>query len=150
MAYMRCSSSTNFFDDCHCSNDPAFFRYKPKKFTRSLIFLCFPVPANFPASQLYSFLQTESITWPTDALRREPECRPHFIDMLSLHQLSMLSVWGGTIFFPGTLIDLFTHTAAILNQFDVRSIIGCPGGMSAFRLYFRALFGTFCLKVFLE
>ena len=47
-------------------------------------------------------------------------------------------------------IDLFTDTAAILNSFDLRSIIGCPGGMSTFRLYFRALFGTFFLKVFLE
>jgi len=47
-------------------------------------------------------------------------------------------------------IDLFTDTAAILNEFDLRSIIGCPGGMSTFRLYFRALFGTFFLKVFLE
>ena len=37
------------------------------------------------------------------------------------------------------LIDLFTDTAAILNKFDLRSIIGCPGGMSTFRLYFRAL-----------
>ena len=48
------------------------------------------------------------------------------------------------------LINLFTDTAAILNEFDLRSIIGCPGGMSTFRLYFRALFGTFFLKVFLE
>ena len=47
-------------------------------------------------------------------------------------------------------IDLFIDTAAILNQFDLKSIIGCQGGMSTFRLYFRALFGTFCLKVFLE
>ena len=47
-------------------------------------------------------------------------------------------------------IDLFTDTAAILNKSDLRSIIGCPGGMSAFRLYFRALFGTFFRKVFLE
>ena len=47
-------------------------------------------------------------------------------------------------------IDLFTDTAAILNKFDLRSIIGCPGGMSAFRLYFPALFGIFFLKVFLE
>ena len=52
---------------------------------------------------------------------------------------------------------LFTETAAILNKFNLRSIIGCPGGglggkvfMSTFRLYFRALFGTFFLKVFLE
>ena len=28
--------------------------------------------------------------------------------------------------------------------------IGCSGGMSTFRLYFRALLGTFFLKVFLE
>ena len=28
--------------------------------------------------------------------------------------------------------------------------MGCPGGMSTFRLYFRALFGIFFLKVFLE
>ena len=46
--------------------------------------------------------------------------------------------------------ELFTDTAAILNEFDLRSIIGCPGGMSIFRLYFRALFGTFFVKVFLE
>ena len=51
------------------------------------------------------------------------------------------SVWG---------IDLFTDTVAILSQFDLRSIIGCPGGISKFRLYFRALFGTFFIKVFLE
>ena len=44
-------------------------------------------------------------------------------------------------------IDLFTDTAAI---FDLRSYVGCPGYMSTFRLYFRALFGTFFLKVFLE
>ena len=49
-----------------------------------------------------------------------------------------------------SLMDLFTDTAAILNQFDLRSIIGCPGGVSTFRLYFRALFGTFFLEVFLE
>ena len=47
-------------------------------------------------------------------------------------------------------IDLFTDTAAIMNSFDLRSIVGCPGGISTFRLYFRALFGTFFLKVFLE
>ena len=40
----------------------------------------------------------------------------------------------------------FYRQAAILNSFDLRSIIGCPGGMSTFRLYFRALFGTFFLK----
>ena len=40
-----------------------------------------------------------------------------------------------------SIIDLFTDTAAILNQFD-----RMPRGMSTFRLYFRALFGTFFLK----
>ena len=49
-----------------------------------------------------------------------------------------------------SIIDLFTDTAAILNLFDLRSIIGCPGGMNTFRLYFRALFRTFFRKVFLE
>ena len=49
-----------------------------------------------------------------------------------------------------TIIDLFTDMAAILNLFDLKSIIGYPGGMSPFRLYFRVLFGTFFLKVFLE
>ena len=34
------------------------------------------------------------------------------------------------------IIDLFSDTTAILNEFDLRSIIGCPGGMSTFRLYF--------------
>ena len=43
-------------------------------------------------------------------------------------------------------IDLFTDTAAILNEFDLRSIIGCPGGTSTFRLYFRALFRTVFVK----
>ena len=35
---MRCSSSTNLFDDCHCSNDPAFFRYKPENLRVRLSF----------------------------------------------------------------------------------------------------------------
>ena len=48
------------------------------------------------------------------------------------------------------LIDLFIDTAAILKSFDLRSIKGCQGGMSTFRLYDRALFRTFFLKVFLE
>ena len=43
------------------------------------------------------------------------------------------------------IIDLFTIMAAILNEFDFMSIIGCPGGMNTFRLYFRAFFGTFFL-----
>ena len=28
------------------------------------------------------------------------------------------------------IIDLFTDTVAILNYLDLRSIMGCPGGMS--------------------
>ena len=36
------------------------------------------------------------------------------------------------------------------GHIELRSINGCPGSMSTFRLYFRALFGTFFLKVFLE
>ena len=43
-------------------------------------------------------------------------------------------------------IDLFTNTAAILNYFDLRNIIGCLGGISTFRLCFRALSGHFFLK----
>ena len=31
------------------------------------------------------------------------------------------------------LIDFFTDTAAILNYFDLRSIMGCPGGMITIR-----------------
>ena len=53
--------------------------------------------------------------------------------------------------FPGnSSIDLFTDTAAILNKFDIKSIMGCPGGMSSFVLFVRAPFGTFFLKLFLE
>ena len=58
-------------------------------------------------------------------------------------------IWPFTVVEPDILaksrtkaIDLFTNTAAILNQFDLRSIIGCPRGMSTCRLYFRGLFGT--------
>ena len=36
-------------------------------------------------------------------------------------------------------IDLFTDTAAILNLLDLRSIMGCPGGMSTIR-YTRSVF----------
>ena len=45
-----------------------------------------------------------------------------------------------------SIIDLFTDTAAILNEFDLRGIIGCPGGMSTFRLYFERFSGHFVLK----
>ena len=43
-------------------------------------------------------------------------------------------------------LDFFTDMAAILNYLDLRSIMGCPGGMCAIRYtqlaqYLRALFG---------
>ena len=39
----------------------------------------------------------------------------------------------------GSLIDLFTDTAAILNLLDLRSIMGCPGSTrSVFTRTFRA------------
>ena len=43
------------------------------------------------------------------------------------------------------IINLFTDTVAMLNSFDLRGIIGCPGGIGTFRLYFRGLFGNFFL-----
>ena len=39
------------------------------------------------------------------------------------------------------IIDLFTDlAAAILNKFDLRSIIGCPGDMSTLRLVYTSAF----------
>ena len=53
-----------------------------------------------------------------------------------------------------TSIDLFTDTAAILNVFDLGSVMGCPEGMGTIRyarsVYIRALFGLIFLNVFLE
>ena len=67
------------------------------------------------------------------------------IALLHLCKFRLLNSFRTRLFsFP---MDLFTDTAAILNKFDLRSIIGCPGGMSTFRLYFRALFGTFFLRI---
>ena len=82
------------------------------KFTHSLVFLCFTVPADFPASQLYSFLQTESITWPIVMhLEESQRCRLPFIDVLSLHRFQWACwVWGSTILFPGTLITWHRYT----------------------------------------
>ena len=37
-------------------------------------------------------------------------------------------------------IDLFTDTAAILNKFDLRSIIGCPGGHEHISFVFSSAF----------
>ena len=43
--------------------------------------------------------------------------------------------------------DLFADTAATLNKLDLSSIMGCPGGMSTFRLVFTSAFrGIFSLK----
>ena len=44
----------------------------------------------------------------------------------------------------------YYHYYYYFLRHHLRSIIGCPGGMSTFRLYCRALFGTFFLEVFLE
>ena len=35
-------------------------------------------------------------------------------------------------------MDLFTNAAAILNKLDLRSVMGCPGGMSTFCLVFMS------------
>ena len=44
------------------------------------------------------------------------------------------------------LIALFTYTAAMLNSFDLRSIIGCPGGIA----HFVCIFELFSEHFFLE
>ena len=51
---------------------------------------------------------------------------------------------------PGALIDLYTDTAAILNHLDLRSIIGCPGGMSTIRykLYSVNIYACFSGQFF--
>ena len=46
-------------------------------------------------------------------------------------------------FFPRKIqkaraMDLFTNAAAILNKLDLRSVMGCPGGMSIFCLVFMS------------
>ena len=43
-------------------------------------------------------------------------------------------------------IDLFTDTAAILNYLDLKSIIGCPGGMSTIPYTRSVLTRTFRAK----
>ena len=46
----------------------------------------------------------------------------------------------------GSVIDLFTDTAAILNLLDLRSIMGCPGGTrSVFTRAFRAKRELHCI-----
>ena len=47
------------------------------------------------------------------------------------------------LFFPRKIqkartMDLFTNAAAILNKLDLRSVMGCPGGMSTFCLVFMS------------
>ena len=71
------------------------------KFTRSLVFLSFTVPADFPASQLYSFLQTESITWPIVMhLAKKPGVQATFYRHAfpAYMSMSMLSVGKHDIF----------------------------------------------------
>ena len=47
-------------------------------------------------------------------------------------------------------IDLFTETAAILNLLDLRSIMGCPGGMNTIRYTRSVLTRAFRAYVFVE
>ena len=52
------------------------------------------------------------------------------------------------------LIDLFTDTAATLNELDLRTIMGCPGGISTIRYTRISIYarfsGQFFFKFFLE
>ena len=48
------------------------------------------------------------------------------------------------------LIDLFTYMVVILNKLNLRSIMGCPEGMSTFCLVFMSALGAFFLTVLLE
>ena len=62
MAYMRCSSTTNPFDGCHCSNDSAFFRYKPEMYTFAYLFMLWQSLLIFrQANYIRSYKQ--STTW---------------------------------------------------------------------------------------
>ena len=49
---------------------------------------------------------------------------------------------------PG--IDLFTDTAAILNNLDLRSIMGCPGGMSTIRYTRISIYARFSGQFFFK
>ena len=40
-------------------------------------------------------------------------------------------------------IDFFTDTVAILNKLDLRSIVGCPGGISIYKCLLRHFFLKF-------
>ena len=125
-------SSLDFFFSLH-SSPAVFFRFSCREFSGSVpfFFLLFPRPPwlNRARSGMITLhrLVVKVVTDDVTSGRRDLD--PH-------RRLRA--------------IDLFTDTAAILNKFDLRSIIGCPGGRSTFRLYFRALSGTFFRKVFLE
>ena len=47
-------------------------------------------------------------------------------------------------------VDLFSDTMAILNELDLRSIMGCLGGMSTIRLVFTSAFRGIFYQSFLE
>ena len=70
-------------------------------------------------------------------LRNLGSIHGHFIRFCSSLLVRRLRLTSTTTFFvvnANILLELFTDTAAILNLFDLRSIIGSPGGMSTFRL----------------
>ena len=47
-------------------------------------------------------------------------------------------------------IDLFTDTAAILDNLDLKSTMGCPGSMSKFCLLYTSAFRGIFSKSFLR
>ena len=53
--------------------------------------------------------------------------------LLSVQGLAQLVSARSSVRKAPSSIDLFTDTAAILNYFDLRSIMGCPGGMITIR-----------------
>ena len=53
--------------------------------------------------------------------------------LLSVKGLAQLVSARSSVRKAPSSIDLFTDTAAILNYFDLRSIMGCPGGMITIR-----------------
>ena len=70
---------------------------------------------------------------------------PHLNWQLTAHQWSSMIICRIKLFFLNS--KPFTHTAAILTRLDLRSIVGCPGGMSTIRLVFTSAFrGMFSLS----
>ena len=53
--------------------------------------------------------------------------------LLSVQGLAQLVSARSSVRKAPSSIDLFTDRAAILNYFDLRSVMGCPGGMITIR-----------------